>query len=430
MKKLLAVTFATTMVLGLAGIASAVHIEAPAESSSVVAMGGLITLDGDVRNRFVAKQGIATDSSTIRGNDLRVRLGATVKTSDATTGRILLENGSDSIDFEGWGNALSTLNTGGDKKGGLNILEAWAQYAPGNGGVKVGHMPLALGNKIFFDHTGSGDDAVVAFFNPNESTHVAGLFIKFFDESTTTTADESDIQGYVGLATFGLADGMKLGANWTHLDSKGSEMRFNNIGLNLDGKVGEIGFKLDGEKQFGDLSTTVDASGWAAQGEVSVGLGEATVGALVGYGTGDDDPLDDDQEGFVNFLTDTRYQSTMFGYIVAVPGMGGQKNTGLSNLQLYQVNAAVKTKCPVTGKDLSLSGRVNYAKLNETESGQEDDLGTEVELFATWKLDAGLSFGFEGAYLFAGDAYNTETGVTNDDPENPWFTRASLSLSF
>jgi hypothetical protein len=171
-------------------------------------------------------------------------------------------------------------------------------------------------------------------------------------------------------------------------------------------------------------------SGWAAQGEVSVGLGEATVGALVGYGTGDDDPLDDDQEGFVNFLTDTRYQSTMFGYIVAVPGMGGQKNTGLSNLQLYQVNAAVKTKCPVTGKDLSLSGRVNYAKLNETESGQEDDLGTEVELFATWKLDAGLSFGFEGAYLFAGDAYNTEVGVDGDDPENPWYTRASLSLSF
>jgi hypothetical protein len=169
-----------------------------------------------------------------------------------------------------------------------------------------------------------------------------------------------------------------------------------------------------------------------------MGLGDVKVGALIGYGTGDDGTDATENESFVNFLTDTRYQVTNVGYINGTPNTGAglgalgaltAKNTGLSNLAVYQVNAATSTKCPVTGKDLALKGRVSYMKLNEAPGTYDDSVGTDIELFATWKLTNGMSFGIEATYLVAGDAWQGTNG-TEIEMDNPWFTRATWNLSF
>jgi hypothetical protein len=432
-------------------------------------MGGKITMDGQVRTRFNAHKDTVKDQAVIRENDTLVRLGLTANLSDTVTGRIHLESGDGQNYSYAWGEPTdgSGLFDGGSKKGAMNILEAWAQYVPGNWGVKVGHMPLALGDMLFFDHTEFGDDAVVAWINPAENIHIAGLFIKFIDEANPigptggpdVVADEGDINGYVGLGTMDFGNGMKGGVNWTYLTSKKnsattggvagafplSEMSFSNVGVTFDAMISNIGVKLDVEKQFGDVTnvggTSIGAEGWAAQGEASMGMGNFTLGALVGYGSGEDyGSANNDVEEYINFLSNVRYQSTLLGYIQAVPQMGGQKHTGLANLLLFQVNAATDTKCPISGKDLNLKAVVNYAMLNETPADTptvqvDDQVGTEVELFATWRLDNGLSLGFEGAYLFAGDAYKTDVDALGNpialgDPDNAWFTRAALNLSF
>ena len=168
MKKILAVSFCTTLVLGFAASASAIHIEAPAETSAVIAKGGLVTLDGSIRHRGRLFSSNTEEDNTKQAAfyDGRVRLGTTIKTGDAVTGRVQLETGMDQTDTYTWGAGSSAgLMSGGDKQGQLDVLEAWIQYVPSNWGVKVGHMPLALGNKLFFDHTFHGDDAIVAFMN-------------------------------------------------------------------------------------------------------------------------------------------------------------------------------------------------------------------------------------------------------------------------
>ncbi|MEW6427463.1 MAG: hypothetical protein AB1568_05445 [Thermodesulfobacteriota bacterium] len=484
MKKVLSLAACSALVLGFAATASAVHVEAPAETSAVVAKGGLVTIDGAVRHRgFSRTHTLAKDKDgSTSGYDTRVRLGVTAQTSDAITGRILLENGSGSGDTNPWGEStITNLFAGGEKKGTLEILEAWIQYQPANYGVKVGHMPLALGKNLFFDHTGSGDDAIVGYINPTDATHVAALTIKFAEsfgnradtialenlfgadldgDGGTGTAnnivtgtpgpgqanslsalggmdDSDDIDGYVLLATHKISDALKLGGNYTYLHNSAVGMAFQNLGLTLDGKVGGFSYGLDGEFQFGDLidvpGYTVGVEGMAFQGTAGMDLNGVALGALVGYGTGHDiNSTSNDTDAFINFLTDTRYQSTMVGYIHAVPGaFNGGKNSGLSNLTLVQLSAAGKTTCPMTGKDLSLKARANYLQLSEeVVTNGDDDLGFELEGFADWKLGNGLVYGIEAAYLWAGDGWDMTPGNGIDETEDGYYLRHRLELQF
>jgi len=156
-------------------------------------------------------------------------------------------------------------------------------------------------------------------------------------------------------------------------------------------------------------------------------LGGVKVGALVGYGSGDDNPADDDYKEFYNFLSDVYYNTLIVGYRQAVPGQS--YNSGLSNLLLVQLNGAMAAKCPLTGKDLNLKATVSYMKLNEEAvPGGDKDVGTEIDLLADWQLGNGLVYGVEAGYLVTGDAYDSAPNA--GDAENGYFLRHRLELKF
>lgn len=452
-KTLTAAALSSALVLGLASAAFAVHATDTAEQAVVAKGASKITIDGSVRERgYYNKSSVATDAPGSTGYDGRVQLGINAKVSDQATGYIQLESNDGTSDVYTWGAtsvADGHLNNGGTKgpatDTGLTILQAWVNYQPGMWGVKAGHMPLALGNKMFFDHTGSGDDALVFYANPNEATHVAGLTIKFDEQSTGDNSD--DLDGYVALVTHKLNDNVNLGANWTHLVGSAEDeltalgingMAMSNIGLTADGKVGAIDYLADLEFQFGDVTdngaTTVDANGWAAKLAGNYDLGAGKIGLVYGYGSGDDNHVaDNDADQFINFLTDTMYDTIIVGYRSIVPGEGNL-NTGLSNLSLYQLKGSTKTTCPLTGKALSILGTLSYMNLNEEINNYgtnwEDSVGTEVDLIATWALTTGLNYKVEAAYLFVGDAYKTAATGAGSDPDDLIFLRHSLDLKF
>ena len=123
---------------------------------------------------------------------------------------------------------------------------------------------------------------------------------------------------------------------------------------------------------------------------------------------------------------------------MAVPGMDGSKNTGLANLSIYQIFASVATTCPVSGKPLALETRLSKILLNEdwynvdTNGVAQNDVGVEVDAFATWSLTKNLSYKIEAAYLFAGDAwkgapYAQDASLDND---NAYFMRHTIELTF
>jgi hypothetical protein len=439
-KKLTIAALSSVFVFGMAASAMAIHETAPAEPGPVVSMGEKVTIDGQVRMRgYINKANDSKDSSAQTGYDTKVKLGVNAQVAPGAIGYLQLETNSDSADTYGWGNSSAAgLHTGGQKIGQMDILQAWVNYQPGSVGVKVGHMPLALGNKVFFDHTGSGDDAIVGYTTMG-NTHMAALTIKF-DEQTTSDASD-DLDGYVALITHKASDNLTLGANLTHLvggDAGSGElaegMAMSNLGLTTDFKTGNISLTGDLEWQFGDYSddgtTTTDAAGYAIRVGGTMDLGGATVGLLYGMGTGDDNAADNDNDIFVNFLTDTSYDTIIANYRASVPGTF-TTYSGLSNLTLYQVNGTTSFTCPISGKNVSVKGAVSYMTLTEDTTNygthKEDEVGTEVDLVATWDLASGLAYKVEAAWLASGDVWMDSAG---DDPDDLYFLRHSLDLTF
>lgn len=493
-KTFAAAALSSVLVLGLAGVA--VSADAPTTTNVTSSGSSKITLDGSVRQRGTYRKSTVADNSPgSTGYDNRVQMGTAAKVSDQANAYIQLESGIGSNDLDNWGQAAvaadagatpfnqggaAALGTGGNKLGSLSILQAWLNYKPGPWGVKAGHMPLALGNKVFFDHTGSGDDALVFYADPTQSTHIGALTIKFDEQTAGDNSD--DLDGYVALVTHKVSDALKLGANWTYL-SGGAEiptapaaaelmrgMGMSNVGLTADGKVGAISYLADVEMQFGDFTNngvnSQDASGWATKLGADYDLGAGKIGLVFGYGSGknltdadraDNGPVvippatpvtqanylsvdtnnNDTQDQFINFLTDTTYDTIMVGYRVATPGQG--MNSGLSNLTLIQLKGSGKTVCPLTGKDLNLMGTLSYMRTSEdvyagTVLGgavnYQDEVGTELDLIATWSLTAGLSYRVEAAYLWVGDAYDVKALGVSSNPDNLMFLRHGLDLKF
>ncbi len=429
MKKTLStVALSTVLILGMAA-------GAMAESAVSAAGAANLTIDGSVRQRGVMDKNDATkDSGASSYYDGRVRLGVKAQVADQVTGYVQIETGTASNDNYNWGNGTSAgLHTGGNKDvGDLTIVQSWVQYNAADFTIKAGHMPLALGNKVFFDHADSGDDAVMAYKAMGD-TFLAGILIKFDEQAIGDATD--DLDGYVGLLTHKFSDNLDGGVNWTYLKGGSTDealangMSMSDIGINANYRQDNLSFLADVEFQFGDFSddgvTTMDASGWAVKLGADMDLGAAKVGLLYGYGSGDDNATDNDVDNFINFLSDTNYDTIIANYRANVPGTF-TKYSGLSNLSEYQINVSTKTTCALTGKDLSLFASATYMQLNEdiTVSGkQEDNVGTELDAVATWSLAPGLAYKVEAAYLFTDDVWGT-------DADNLYFLRHALELSF
>ncbi len=454
MKKGLTVAIGSMFLLGFATTALATHEEAPKETSVITASGAQITLDGSIRMRGRIDKHTEKDSAADKYYDGRARLGVKA-VSGAASGYLQVETGSGVSDTYTWGESQD-FHGGGSKKSSFSILQAWINYKPGMFGVKVGHMPLALGNKIFFDH-GYGDDAIVAYMS-NDTTDAGLLAIKF-SEGTSKSSSDDDIDGYVGYFVQKVG-AMKIGADLTWIHMTDDFLDLYNLGVNFAGNFGPAKIKADVEYQMGDdggffggfwadknnnsvltsgtQTNQHDIAGYAAMVDATVAAGPANVGLTIGYGSGDDDANDNDMGTFANGLTDTRYFTTIIGYREAVPYLAGgsngtaytlnaTKHTGLANLFLVQAHADMKTTCPLTGKDLALDARISYAQLNEVPTGADDSVGTEIDLNATWTLAPGLSYKIETAYLIADDAWKTSA---TDDPDDAYFLRNGLELKF
>jgi len=120
----------------------------------------------------------------------------------------------------------------------------------------------------------------------------------------------------------------------------------------------------------------------------------------------------------------------MNGYILPSPATGMQ-NGGISNQTIVQLYGSTATTCPMSGKDLALKARLNWMKVNEEQYANQDDaIGTEIELFADWKLAQGLIYGVEAAYLFTGDAWLPPGYAPGADVDNVFFLRHRLELAW
>lgn len=437
MKKLLAVFLSAMFVLGLAAAAYAVNAEVPSETQVVakgatkVTIGGSVRVRGETRSNtadLMDKQTLAPKTWNNRGllptaagddrrtmYDERVRLSVDAKPSDQAQAFIMLETGGGMDDVYTWGTngtgATGLYRDGNSKNTSLGILEAWLLYKPGGWGIKAGHMPLALGNKMFFDHTKFGDDALVIFADPNEAVHVGALTAKFSENGLT--ADDDD-NAYVVLATYKssafnasaditLVDNQNAGTSATYSARKtaqpvshpaaipaGSALAFYNIGLRGNASVGPVKIGADVEMQTGKAKDVVlpnwnvkkakfvdlngqdmDFSGNAIMINAGMDVGTVGLNLEVGRGSGNElaDPRvtaktgvrDTKTEAFVTSLSPgIAYYAFLYGPRVVTAA--GATNTGMANTTYVKLAGKVKVgETTIDAALLSLSATEDLA---------------------------------------------------------------------
>lgn len=416
MKRILAIAISALFVLGLAATAFAIHAEIPSETQAVVAKGTTqVTLGGSIRVRGETRQNTTDfdDDNPDRQNgyDQRVRLSAAAQVADNVDGLIMLEAGNGpQADAWTWGNFNS-------HPGEVDILQAWINYKTDAVGVKVGHMPLALGNLLFFDHRKFGDDAIVVYADPAEGVHVAGLTIKF-DEGDPLSAD--DIDGYVVLGTY-TTDTLSLGGDitWLHIkaDPAGPDNLYN-LGVRAKVNAGAANIKADVEIQSGSDETgaaDVDYAGMAVLLGADMKAGGNTIAVELGYGTGDEGKADETTQ-FINFLS-SGVPYVGFVYNTRVAGACGIQ-TGLCGTTYLKGSVTA----PVT-EAIKVKADALYLLATEENAAGEDEIGIEIDAKMTYSLARNLVYWIEGGYLLAGDFYGAS-------PDDAYALRHGIELSF
>ncbi len=478
MKKYLAIIAVMLFVLGFAATAFALHAEIPAETTAMVAKGDtVISIGGALRFRgFVEDVDFNSDTNAGGKYDGRVRLHLDAKVAKNVQGFIQLETGlttdPDFKDTYTWGQsskASGVYQKGNAKRGDLQLLQAWIQYKPlDNLGVKVGHMPLALGNKIFFNHTKFGDDAILAFWNPAKDLHIFALTAKF-SEGQTYLADDSD--AYVAAASYS-GGSWNISGDVTYVDDQtaagtqtpGVNQVVNksiglwNLGARGDISIANFTIRADGEFQFGSVSDAgnawsglcgstnalpddCDFKGYAWVVGVDAKFGNVKLTLDGGQGSGDDDATDDEIGLFVTSLgAHLNAPMYTYAYDYRTIGAAGLQFAGIVNTTFARLAADAK----ITPK-LSVHGQFTWLKATEDVALggavdalgnpiKESDLGYDISAKATYKLAKNLKYWVEGGMLFAGDAYdrqdpNLGPGFT-EDADDVWSLRKGIQLSF
>ncbi len=492
MKKILVVLAAAVLVLSFAGAAFAIHSEIPAETQAVVAKSTTqITLGGEIRvrgwytknlgdayawhtdeNLVPATSGFTTgwvsnhyvdnvpysnaaywqtgtrttkftkfgvDSNSKAWYDQRVRLYVDAKVSDNVQGFVQLETGTadqlgmgngptTTADKYFWGNFNSKPNTS------LGILEAWILYKGTglfgfNSGLKIGHMPLKLGEGQFFDHTQLGDDAIVFFMDPTKQLHIGLLTIKFagdegqpltvpllgLDNVTGKRSDNTDdLDGYVALMTYKINDKHTVGINYTYLNQSDLGFSHQNVGVHANGSFGNFGYAAEVDFQFGKVfdgtPMEMDFKGEAVMLQGNYRMGGLNLRGKFGYGSGDDDS-DNDIDTFIPYLGTVQNIALIYEYLATTTA--GATGTGLANTTLYQVGLDYAAT-----KDLSFSGDLMFFRASKAGHNISKDAGWEFDAKMVYKVAKNLTYQIDAGYFDPGSFYDDTLNEVSKIPYN------------
>ncbi len=278
-----------------------------------------------------------------------------------------------------------------------------------------------------------------------------------FDDNTATSTKPGDLTAdlIVADAKFALNKDVTLGASYYNVqdDTKispaappilavtsratGYEI-LHMIGVNADIKAGPATIKPFAAYQFGEVSKTmdIDAYGLGVVGNVKTGASGKVNFAAV-YLSGDDNPATGDMEGWQNVADATTYFNAANMWLILPSGqainsltsvVGRDTNTG--NRGLYGVFVGYDG---TVGK-MFYNANLGYAHTAEERTGEDGEIGTEINAQVGYKLYDNLSVSAAGAYALLGDGIGGTPGSNifnrTGNIDDPWMINTQLSYSF
>ncbi|MFA4919043.1 MAG: alginate export family protein [Thermodesulfovibrionales bacterium] len=463
MRKYLAVLLGVLLILSFA-------VTAFAEDKTEITIGGKILVRGWYWDNVSGISGLNVlpvdgHSGTVYSTNVNIIVDA--KVADNVRGMVELETSKDSGPNSGlfyWGD----LARGYDSKpnAGILVRSAWIQYTGGGlglpAGIKIGHMPISLGEKQFLNNERFGDDAILVWIDPTKELHFAAGTVKLNEGAIFEHSD--DLNGYVLIATFMLNKDNTLGANWVWAHSDGNcpslgsgvnvdSLNFNNVGLHANGKVAGLSYAAEADWQFGkakglDGEPDLKAKGWAIMAKLGYQLDPVALRASFAMGSGDNDDNDEDCKEFQTLqgpaygatarlvhytqIYERTVRTAAAKAVLTTTSAGNTTNTGIANTTYYNLGADVT---PMKELSISLDGFL----LRATDTGAwEDRLGTSVSKKIGWEVDSKISYKLaknltyfiEAGIFKPGDFY--EDAFVDDGAEKKIVTQAvhGLALTF
>ncbi len=485
MKKYLAVLLGVFFILSFSATAFAIHEEMPPEEAVVTQGPAKITLGGKLIFRgwyFHNVDDLGVPTHPIFGSrsesiyTTNAYLTVDAKISDNVRGYMELETSNGDSNNSGvlyWGGgAHGTYDT--KPNGDLRFRQVWLMYT-GSGllgapaGIKVGHMPIALGEKIFLNNERFGDDAILAWVDPTKEMHLLAGTVKLVDNSNVNIGfinHTNDLDGYVLMFTYNLDKDNVIGANWTWAHSDGNlpslpvtppntnNLNFHNAEVHAHGKVGGFSYALEGDWQMGRASqvgggglplpgftdpvSDVKFEGYAAFAKVGYQIDPVNIRASFAYGSGDNGKKSDEIDEFQTLQgTDatgaiaryTHYtliyerlvRTAAFESIVTTfqgtagqggIGVGNTRATGIANTTVYNLGFDVN---PLKDLSISVDGWfLQASSVGRWENDREQlgldrhvgrNIGWEVDGNINYKIAKNLTYFVQGGLFKPGGFY-------------------------
>jgi len=218
--------------------------------------------------------------------------------------------------------------------------------------------------------------------------------------------------GQAGFLQYFLWNRMNRTASPTDENSNYTSQRFVSVPY-VKANFGALYLEAEILYQFGTMkeyelagtNKDVDYDGgvaWYINGKFN--MGPAYVGAIYAYAQGDDPTTVEDYEGAYTG-SDWNPCLILFNDDLANRGSWGTTTASLANGSLVQVNAGFSPM-----EKLNLFASLTYAwadekKLTSTTTAVDDEIGTEFDISATYKIFDNLEYYIGFGYLFAGDWY-------------------------
>jgi hypothetical protein len=488
-RKYLAVLFGVLFILSFSATAFAIHEEMPPEEAVVAQGPAKITLGGKIivrgwyfdnidQNALPQEPkgpGAGSPSEAIYTYNAYLTVNA--KIGDNLQGFMELEtsnnDGNNSgVLYPGIGKAGGAEGTYDTKPNGdLRFRQLWIMYT-GSGltgaplGIKVGHMPISLGEKQFLNNERFGDDAILVWLDPTKEMHIVAGAVKLVEQANGNPNigfinHTDDLDGYVLLATYMLDKDNTIGANWTlahtdgnipsiaNIDSEGvvtpiipncDRANLHNLEVHAHGNVAGLTYALEGDWQFGKISALLNDDndnpkfqGYAAFLKLGYVLDPVNLRASAALGSGEGSGRGIANAGNINEFqalqgTDQTGAISRFAHYTLIyerlvrttaaeaalttnPG-GNVRTTGIANTTYLNLGFDVN---PVKELGLSLDGyylratRVGYWKdLLEAAGGSggvSKNAGWELDAKLNYKIAKNLTYFVEGGIFWPGKFY-------------------------
>ena len=309
----------------------------------------------------------------------------------------------------------------------FEIKNSYIDFNEGDFNFKLGTQGKTLSRGFIMDDDFSG--AVVTYkLNDME---IPFYWVKAYEGGVGDDANDFDVDYYGVDPTFTLGD-IELNPvalyitssdaqNWASTSDYES-LNLYYLGANLDYAAEMFSLWFTGIYQAGSLEVAatgddVSVSGVLAAVGGSVSLDGFSVHAEAFYASGDDAD-DDDVQAFFVPKGQSYYWAEIMGYgLIDEDVSAGAPADQISDIMAFNVGATFPM-----GK-LTLSADLWYASLAEDNADGDKDLGTEIDVGASYQLQENLKLQAVAAYLLAGDA-------TGGGDENPTEVGAQISVSF